>query len=172
MKRRALTALILAVFLPLFCGRPLFAQGDGGFFLGGELDGVILPGSGLGVPVAAKLDFITGYQFNPYFSLNGDLWTVFFVVYGAELSPKFNFTKGRVSPFFAASIGVAGSPLGGDDDDDLSGNIIVPVYSAGPGLDIHFGEHGTLFLAARYHGVIGIVTPPVVALGVGYRWTF
>lgn len=146
-----------------------------GFHLGGELSGLIGIGEVSG-GAFGKLDFIAGYQFNPYISLNADLWTFWFLAYGVEINPKINFIDAKISPFVTASFGIASVFLLDDSDNTAEAFL---TYSAGAGVDIHLSRHGTLYAFGKYRGgtnALGDIAAGDVAhgveFGVGFRWLF
>jgi opacity protein-like surface antigen len=151
-----------------------------GFFLGGELSGLIGFYNGVKgfqdqtVSGHGKIDLLIGYQLNPYVSLNIDAWALDLVVYGIEFNPRINFTESKISPFLTASVGISVNGVC-EETSDCS-----PItYSAGIGTDIHLSRKGTLFAEAKYRGFNGPVGGEAITLlnhglelGVGFRWTF
>lgn len=128
-----------------------------GFELGVSLSGfVILDKDAPVVPIPGKVDLTLGYRFNPYFSLSADLWTFWFLAYGAEIKPKINFVNGNISPFIAGTVGLVGIiPIfdWDDDDGDNAGRPPLLTYSAGPGIDFRVGRRMLVTTDIRYRGV-------------------
>ena len=181
--------IILAVFTLTFLNTPLSADEKkapetlefkkSGFQLGGELSGVIgfggiHFGEEQGTSGHGKIDIILGYQFNPFFSLNADLWAIDLVNIGVEINPRINFTEGRISPFLTASLGIASNLFCEDS------NCSPPItYSAGVGTDIHLGKKGVVFIETKYRGFSREVEGESASLftrglefGAGFRWMF
>lgn len=146
-----------------------------GFYLGTGLAGLIgIDGSGIaGAP--GKLDFLAGYQFNPYVSVGVDLWTFWFLAYAAEAHVKANFIDAKISPYAVATTGVVGVLNVWDDGGGQ--NAVGLTYSAGAGVDVHLWRRTTLFAEAKYRGAVGLgdlsSRPGHGAeIGVGFRWMF
>ncbi len=143
-----------------------------GFQLGAEIGGLIaLSPDVIGAP--GKLDFLIGYKFNPYFTLNLDLWTFWFLAYVAEINPKVNFSDSKFSPYLSATFGGGGAFFLNDEDNDIRGFL---TYSAGPGNDMHLWKKTTLFTEIKYRGATNFGDERDLVhgleLGFGVRWTF
>lgn len=144
-----------------------------GFFLGGELAGLVGFGDGDVFGAPGKLDLLAGYQINPYISVAADLWTFWFIAYAAEANVKANFTDSKISPYAVGTIGVV-KVISLLDEDEPGGAALT--YSAGLGADFHLWKQGTLFAELKYRGGSDIdnlsVSVNGVEAGVGFRWVF
>lgn len=174
----ALCALALAVPMPAHSkekgAEDVLEFKKKGFFLGGDLAGLVgfADGDVFGAP--GKVDFLAGYQINPYVSVAADLWTFWFIAYAAEARAQVNFTPAKISPYAVATAGVVGI-LTTLDEDEGGGSAFT--YSAGLGADFHLWKRGTLFAELKYRGAAafsGGVNDLAHGLeaGVGLRWTF
>jgi hypothetical protein len=145
-----------------------------GFFLGGELAGLVGFADGDVIGAPGKLDFLVGYQINPYVSIGADLWTFWFVAYAAEAHVKANFTDTKISPYAVGTAGVVGIVNVFDDEEE---GLALFTYSAGFGADFHLWKQGTLFTEVKYRGGTAFTkedlsgTARGVEVGVGFRWT-
>lgn len=145
-----------------------------GFSLGVSTSGLIaldpVRGGGPG-----KFDLLVGYQFNEYFSLHLDMWTVIFLVYGVEANPRVYFYPGhKISPYVTASLGYAGVPF---LDNIISSNLIT--YSGGLGMDVRLGKHAIFFIESKYRGLSATFAKAIAGeygqgleAGLGLRWVF
>lgn len=171
----ALCALALAVPLPAHAKEaapePLYKKK--GFFLGGEVGGLVAFSDDVfGAP--GKLDFLVGYQINPYVSVAADLWTFWFIAYAAEAQVKVNFTDSKISPYAVGTVGAVGVINVWDDGDDGVESSLT--YSAGLGADFHLWKRTTLFAEVKYRGGNEFSdfnsAGHGLEAGVGLRWTF
>ena len=146
-----------------------------GFFLGSELGALVGFSDGEVFGAPGKLDLLLGYQINPYFSVAADLWTFWFIAYGAEAQLKANFTDTKISPYAVGSIGIAGVLNVFDDEGD---NATLLTYSGGLGLDFHLWRKATLFAETKYRGGSTFTNDDIsgsghgMEIGVGFRWIF
>jgi hypothetical protein len=181
MIRVKLISCLLIVGLALFsCIVPAPAQEpaqaqerkSSGLFLGGEVGALIGFGDGATLGAPGKVDFLVGYQVNPYFSVGADLWTFWFIAYAAEAHLKANFTDSKISPYAVGTAGVVGVITTLDEDE---GGGAAFTYSAGLGADFNLWKRATLFTEARYRGATGWEDSPSahgLEAGVGLRWRF
>lgn len=179
--KHSLSVFLLA--MTLLIAQPLYAEEKApdtfnykqGFQLGFELNGLVNTGLNYGV---GKVDLIAGYRFNPYFSLNADLWTIYLIAYGVELNPRIHFpTRSKASPYLGISAGWMSFGFFETLAEEIIGEKIqLFTFSAGPGVDIELGNHMTLNVALKYRGIasLGDDSGYANALegGAGLRWTF
>ena len=145
-----------------------------GVFLGGELGALVGFDDGELIGAPGKLDFLVGYQINPYVSVAADLWTFWFIAYAAEAHVKANFTDSKISPYAVGTAGIAGVINAFEDGGNSPVGLI---YSAGLGVDFHLWKQGTLFTDVRYRGGRSFdddlnVNGHGLEMGVGFRWMF
>lgn len=97
------------------------------------------------------------------------------VVYVAEVSPKINFTAGKISPFVTLSAG-GGVALNIFAEDEGDGQTFgFGTYSVGAGVDFHLGKKTTLYTAVKGRGGFsreGILPLIFPEFGIGLQWVF
>jgi len=143
-----------------------------GFQLGGAVGGSI--GLDLDGTINGRLDVFAGYQFNSYVALYLDAWTINFIIGGAEISPRFYLSDGKISPFVITSIGLSTTNPSFSDESEGTLN-----YSGGMGIDWYFKQKQTLQFIVRYWGSGNVRPRPESAsfsraleFSFGYRWSF
>lgn len=142
-----------------------------GFHLGGAVSMIVPFTDGWVVPLRGKLDFIVGYQFNPYISLDVKLSTLWFIGWQAAASTKINFTNTRISPFITGSIGGAGTYFSLEEEGDFNIITATTLYTAGAGVDFGLTKRSTIYAMFQIAGIpleYGILPVPEI----GYQLLF
>lgn len=143
-----------------------------GFHLGGAVSTLVPFTHDWIAALPGKLDFIIGYQFNPYISMDVKLSTFWIVGWEVQAATKINMTNTRISPFISGSIGFAGTIFDLETEGDFTGiPIATSIYTVGAGIDFGLTKRSTIYVMFQIAGIpleYGILPVPEI----GYQLLF